>query len=118
MPRTSGVQISPTALLLVVQSLWATWSDREAIPPLFYPTQFRTTIPRSFRRAPAEDRLTEDDRRVIEEFLSERQAARHLACNRVRKSRCDCKTRSLFVPGHSWTEFGRHLCGEGAEREG
>ncbi len=58
----------------------------EADPP-FYPAQYRTTAPRAYRLSAAEGRLTEDDRRLIEEFLSERQATRHISNSRVVKLR-------------------------------
>jgi len=68
----------------------------EADPP-FYPAQFRTTPPRAYRRAIAEGRLTDDDQRLIEDFLSERQATRHLTYNRVLKTRYDLVTWRRFI---------------------
>lgn len=68
----------------------------EASPPFFH-DQFRVTPPRAYRKALAEGRLTDDDRRLIEEFLSERQATRHLTYNRGEKSRCDLITWRRFI---------------------
>ena len=68
----------------------------EASPPFFH-DQFRVTPPRAYRKALAEGRLTDDDRRLIEEFLSERQATRHLTYNRVQKSRYDLITWRRFI---------------------
>ena len=58
----------------------------EADPP-FYLGQYRTTAPRAYRLSAAEGRLTDDDRRLIEEFLFERQATRHISISRVVKLR-------------------------------
>ena len=68
----------------------------EASPPFFH-DQFRVTPPRAYRKALAEGWLTDDDRRLIEEFLSERQATRHLTYNRVQKSRYDLITWRRFI---------------------
>ena len=69
----------------------------EANPP-FYPGQYRTTAPRAYRRALAEGRLTDDDRRLIEEFIAERQATRHIGQHRVLKIRYDLISWRRFIP--------------------
>ena len=69
----------------------------EADPP-FYPGQFRTTAPRAYRRSLAEGRLTDDDRRLIEEYLSERQATRQLGNPRILKMRYHLITWRRFIP--------------------
>jgi site-specific recombinase XerD len=68
----------------------------EADPP-FYPGQFRTTAPRAYRRSLAEGRLTDDDRRLIEEYLSERQATRQIGNQRVLKMRYHLITWRRFI---------------------
>ena len=47
----------------------------------------RTTLPRTYRRALAEGRLTDDNRQLIEEFLTGRKATRHISSSRVVKLR-------------------------------
>lgn len=68
----------------------------EADPP-FYPGQFRTTAPRAYRRSLAEGRLTDNDRSLIEEFLSERQATRQIGNQRVLKMRYHLITWRRFI---------------------
>ena len=69
----------------------------EAVPP-FYPSQFRTTVPRAYRRALVEGRLTADDQHLIEEFIAERQAIRHIGQHRVLKIRYDLISWRRFIP--------------------
>jgi site-specific recombinase XerD len=69
----------------------------EADPP-FYPGQFRTTAPRAYRRSVAEGRLTADDQRLIEAYLSERQATRQIGNPRVLKLRYHLITWRRFIP--------------------
>jgi hypothetical protein len=52
----------------------------------FYPHKVRTTPERAFRKAIFEGRLTEDDHRLIEEYISEYQAIRHIKAHRVLKT--------------------------------
>jgi hypothetical protein len=66
--------------------------------PPFYPAKMRTTPPRAYRRAFAEGRLAEDDQRLIEEFLAERQATRHIRNHRFPKTRYDFISWHRFIP--------------------
>ena len=66
--------------------------------PPFYPQKIRTTTPRAYRRALFEGRLTEDDQRLIEEYLSERQATRQIRNHRVLKTRYDLISWRKFIP--------------------
>ena len=68
----------------------------EAAPP-FYPEQFRITPPRAYRRALAEGRLVADDQMLIEAYLAERQATRHLTYTRVQACRYYLITTRRFV---------------------
>ncbi len=69
----------------------------EADPP-FYPAQHRTTVPRAYRRALSEGRLTVDDQQLIEAFINERQATRHIGQHRILKIRYDLISWRRFIP--------------------
>ena len=69
----------------------------EAAPP-FYPEQYRITPPRAYRRAFAEGRLAADDQNLIEAYLAERQATRHLTYMRVQACRYYLITSRRFIP--------------------
>ncbi|HQJ87957.1 MAG TPA: site-specific integrase [Methanoregulaceae archaeon] len=64
----------------------------------FYPHKVRATPERAFRKALFEDRLTEDDRRLIEEYVSEYQALRHINTHRVLKTIYDLISWRRFIP--------------------
>ena len=64
----------------------------------FYPAQYRTMVPRAYRRALAEGRLIVDDQRLIESFIAEREATRHIGQHRVLKMRYDLISWRRFIP--------------------
>ena len=66
--------------------------------PPFYPAQARMTTPRAYRRAFADGRLTVDDQQLIEAFINERQATRHIGQHRILKIRYDLISWRRFIP--------------------
>ena len=55
-------------------------------------------VPRAYRRALAEGRLIVDDQRLIESFIAEREATRHIGQHRVLKMRYDLISWRRFIP--------------------
>ena len=67
----------------------------------FYPHKVRANPERAFRKALFEGRLTDDDRRLIEGYVSEYQALRHINTHRVLKTVYDLISWRRFIPGRS-----------------
>lgn len=63
----------------------------------FYPHKVRANPDRAFRKALFEGRLTEDDRRLIEEYIAEYQALRHINAHRVLKTVYDLISWRRFI---------------------
>ena len=64
----------------------------------FYPHKVRANPDRAFRKALFEGRLTDDDRRLIEDYIAEYQAIRHINAHRVLKTVYDLISWRRFIP--------------------
>ena len=64
----------------------------------FYPHKVRANPERAFRKAIFEGRLTDDDHRLIEEYIAEYQALRHINAHRVLKTVYDLISWRRFIP--------------------
>lgn len=63
----------------------------------FYPHKVRANPDRAFRKALFEGRLIEDDRRLIEEYIAEYQALRHIDAHRVLRTIDDLISRATVL---------------------